>query len=218
MNEREENSVEMPDMADVIGTKSVLVVGCGGLGGFVIDELSRIGVGKLILVDGDVFCQSNMNRQLLANTTTLGKYKAETYAKWVKKSAKSKVEFYNEFLAEGNLDLIDKADLVMDCVDSVKTRRLLAAECRKRGKILIHGAVEGEEGQVMLCFPEDDSLERLFKNAEESEHSTVSYAVATVASIQTAFAVKALNGHGEKLRNKLVLIDLESLYAKTLDF
>ena len=51
---------------DKLKDKSVLIVGCGGLGGYVIEELSRIGVGKLILVDGDVFSRSNMNRQLMA--------------------------------------------------------------------------------------------------------------------------------------------------------
>ena len=53
--------------------KTALIIGCGGLGGYVIEELARVGVGKLILVDGDVFSRSNMNRQLWQKRKRLAK-------------------------------------------------------------------------------------------------------------------------------------------------
>ena len=56
-------------------TKRVLVVGCGGLGGHIIDQLARIGVGFLRVVDGDVFEESNLNRQLFSDVTVLGQPK-----------------------------------------------------------------------------------------------------------------------------------------------
>ena len=65
--------------------KRVLVVGCGGLGGHIIDQLARIGVGFLRVVDGDVFDPSNLNRQLLSNVQMLGISKA-----------KACVEFYDK--------------------------------------------------------------------------------------------------------------------------
>ena len=57
-------------------TKRVLVAGCGGLGGHIIDQLARIGVGQLRVVDGDVFEPSDLNRQLLSSVPVLGISKA----------------------------------------------------------------------------------------------------------------------------------------------
>lgn len=61
---------------ETIRAKRVCIIGCGGLGGFVAQALARFGVGFLTLVDGDVFQESNLNRQLFATTQTLGQNKA----------------------------------------------------------------------------------------------------------------------------------------------
>ena len=61
----------------LLGKKRVLVVGCGGLGGHIIDLLTRVGIGSLRVVDGDVFEPTNLNRQLLSDMTVLGRPKAE---------------------------------------------------------------------------------------------------------------------------------------------
>lgn len=201
----------------VLKTKTALVVGCGGLGGFVIEELSRLGIGKLMLVDGDSFCESNMNRQLLATYDTLGKMKAQVYAKWLKSTSKSQVYFMNEFLTKENAFIIDSADIVIDCVDKVYTRKFLASECKARSKVMVHGAVEGEEGQAMVIFPEDDCFDKLFLEASEVAHKTVSYTVATVASVQTSLAVKVLKGSAESFRNKMFVVDMENISIKTLE-
>ena len=197
--------------------KTALVVGCGGLGGYVIEELSRAGIGELILLDGDSFSQSNMNRQLLADFDTLGKMKAEVYAKRLKKTSVANVKFFNQFLTKDNANLIEETDIVLDCVDNLSTREFMSIECKKRGKILVSAAVEGEQGQALICFPEEDSFERLFSKAVETPHDTISYAVATVASIQSALAIKAMCGIAEEFRNKIVLIDLESMMVKILE-
>ncbi len=203
---------------DTLSTKTALIIGCGGLGGYVIEELARAGVGKLILVDGDVFSRSNMNRQLMAKEETLGVPKANVYAKRLGEISHCTVESHVAFFDEGNASLIDKADVVIDCVDNVPTRKFIAKECRRRGKLFVHGAIEGEEGQVMLCFPGDKTFEKFYANVDDStRHETVSYAVATVASIQANVAVKALLGQTEKFEKKLILIDLESVFVKIID-
>ncbi|HKL94590.1 MAG TPA: ThiF family adenylyltransferase [Clostridia bacterium] len=204
-------------MSDVLKTKIALIVGCGGLGGFVIEELSRSGIGKLILVDGDTFCESNMNRQLLANFSTLGKNKAETYFEWLKLTSKVDVIAISKFLTAENADIIDDADIVMDCVDKVSTRRFLAEECKRRKKVLIHGAVEGLEGQVMAIYPQDKNFEKLFRALDEVPHKTTSFAVAAVASAQTALAVRVLEDNGKDFRNKILIVDMENISIKTLE-
>ena len=85
MNPRYERNVPALTEAEckALGQKRVLVVGCGGIGGYLIDMLARVGVGGLKVVDGDVFEPSNLNRQLLSDDATLGKSKAKAAAAWV---------------------------------------------------------------------------------------------------------------------------------------
>ena len=64
------------DEQQLLAAKSVCVVGCGGLGGGIIEGLVRIGVGRLTVIDGDVFDETNLNRQVLSNQDNLGHAKA----------------------------------------------------------------------------------------------------------------------------------------------
>lgn len=65
------------EKVDLLGTKTVLLFGLGGVGSYVAEALARAGVGHLILVDADTFEASNINRQLCATVQTLGKYKCD---------------------------------------------------------------------------------------------------------------------------------------------
>ena len=197
--------------------KTVLVVGCGGLGGYVIQQLGRMNVGKLIIMDGDVFEQSNMNRQLLCTSDTLGKKKAEVYGEFLKTISSAEVEVYTDRFTTQNADLVNSADVVIDCVDTVKTRKLLAEECKKRGKILIHGAVDGETGQAMICYPNGVGLDSVYEDVDESEHKTISFNVGLVASLETMLAYRVLMGEDEEYKGKIILIDLPSAFIKVMD-
>ena len=90
--------------------KTALIIGCGGLGGYVIEELARVGVGKLILVDGDVFSRSNMNRQLMAKEETLGKNKAEVMRERILSINPEAKVFVHDcfFLPEKHFDYLSK--------------------------------------------------------------------------------------------------------------
>lgn len=202
---------------DILKNKTVAIVGCGGLGGYVIEELSRAGIGRLILIDKDVFCESNMNRQLLALCDTIGKFKTQTYKGWLKKQSKTKCDCYEEFFGEQNADIINDADIVVDCVDNVKSRQVIAKECKKRNKIFVHGAIDGEQGQILVCFPDDKNIEKLFESQKDVEHKTISYVVATTASIQASFVVKALTDKADALKNKLVLVDMENFETRKME-
>ena len=67
-----------------LGEKSVAVIGCGGLGGYAIEMLARVGVGHLRVCDGDAFAETNLNRQLLCTEDMLGKSKAEAAAERIR--------------------------------------------------------------------------------------------------------------------------------------
>lgn len=201
-----------------ISKYTACVIGCGGLGGFVIEELSRAGIKKLILFDGDSFDLSNLNRQLLSSNKTLGQNKAEVYKIHLQDTAKCEVVSIKENFTEKNAALIKDADIVLDCVDNIAARLFISKKCGELEKMLVHGAIDGEQGQVLICAPKCGMLERLYKEKTEIKHETVSYAVATVASVQVAVAVKVLTGNHEDLKNKIVLVDMDEISVKKFDF
>ena len=73
-----------PEEQEILKEKTVTVIGCGGLGGYLINGAARLGIGKLRLIDCDVFSESNLNRQLFCTEKNLGKSKAQEAAKAVK--------------------------------------------------------------------------------------------------------------------------------------
>lgn len=197
--------------------KTALIVGCGGLGGYVIEQLARYGVGKLILMDADIFKFSNLNRQLMSTKSNLGKYKVDICKERVEQISDTKVIAISQMLDKNNANIIDNVDIVIDCVDNVSTRMLLATECDNRNKILVHGAVESQEGQVMLCYPQKNNLKKLFANCKETSHFTNSFAVATIASLQSNLAIKALLNEGDAFNNKLFMVNIEDLEIKKVE-
>ena len=118
---------------EVLRQKRILVVGCGGLGGHIIDQLARIGVGFLRVVDGDVFEASNLNRQLLSSVPLLGVSKAKAAADHIARvNPDVAVEAAEAFLSESNAEsLLENCDIVMDALDNIPSRRILAAACEK---------------------------------------------------------------------------------------
>lgn len=127
---------------------SVLVFGAGGVGGAVIEALARVGIGKITVVDADRLEPSNVNRQLLATTDSLGKYKAEAAAERILAinpdcRAESRVMFY---LPE-NADEVEltEYDYVVDCIDTVSAKIHLAEQCEKKGVRLISSMGTGNK-------------------------------------------------------------------------
>lgn len=118
----------------------VAVFGLGGVGGYVVEALARAGVGKLDLIDGDVFSESNLNRQILALHSTIGRLKAEVAAERVKAinphiCANERTIFFDESTAR---EFDFKAyDYVVDAIDCVTSKLLLAQFCKESGTPLI---------------------------------------------------------------------------------
>lgn len=180
-----------------LGKKKVLVVGCGGLGGHIIDQLARIGVGFLRVADGDVFEASNLNRQLLSSVPLLGVNKARAAADHIARvNPEVTVEAVEEFLTEVNASaLIDGCDAVLDALDNVPSRRLLASACEKAGIPYIYGAIQGWVAQAAISLPGDDLIGKLFpEEVEIRDKSVLSFTPALCASMQVALCVKLLTG------------------------
>ena len=190
--------------------KRVLVVGCGGLGGHLIDLLARIGVGFLRVVDGDVFEPSNLNRQLLSEVPLLGVSKARAAAARVSRvNPEITVEAVDSFLTEKNARrLLLSCDVVLDGLDNIESRRILAEECQRSGIPYIYGAVNGWVAQAAISMPGDHLVEKLYPEGSVLKNKSVlSFTPALCASMQVALCVKLLTGRPVET-GKLYYFDL----------
>src|SRR3989344_6084298 len=106
--------------------KKVAIVGVGALGTVAAELLARAGVGNLILVDRDMVEESNLQRQTLFDEKDIGKNKAAAAEQRIKKiNSDIKVEFHSIHLNPQNIDVLQSADLILDCTDNLQTRFLI---------------------------------------------------------------------------------------------
>ena len=190
--------------------RRVAVIGCGGLGGHLIELLSRVGVGHFRVVDGDVFEPSNLNRQLYSSPELLGRSKARTAAERGRRiNPETTVESVDSFLTRENARaLIAGCDAVLDALDSIESRRILAEACEAEKIPYIYGAVSGWVAQAAVSMPGDGLIERLYPDgAVLRSKSVLSFAPALCASVQAALCVKLLTGRPVEA-GKLFYFDL----------
>lgn len=203
----------------------VAVIGCGGLGGYVIEELTRLGVGTIIAIDPDVFEEHNLNRQLLSSPATLGRAKVEAAAARVAEinPAVTLVPVRAAYAPENGEELLRGAHVVVDALDSIPTRLALAGTCAGLGIPLVHGAIGGWYGQVTTQFPGDDTIQRLYSRwvegkGVEQQLGNPSFTPALVASIEATEVCKLLLGVGEPLRNRKLYINLLEMEFEEVKF
>ncbi|MBI5069915.1 MAG: HesA/MoeB/ThiF family protein [Deltaproteobacteria bacterium] len=190
------------------------IVGCGGLGGYLVEELARLGVGTLVLVDPDVFEEHNLNRQLLSTPARLGAAKVEVARDRVAEvNPAATVVAHREALSAANgARLLAGCSAVADGLDSVRVRRELAAVCRGLGVPLVHGAIAGWYGQVAVQLPGAD-LSPLLRETPggkgiETALGNPAFTPAVVASLQVAEVAKLLLGRGKALAGRVLHLDL----------
>lgn len=113
-----------PDNFDILSKKKILLVGVGGVGGFVFEALIRSGIKNITVYDGDTVEITNLNRQLVANLGTIGKYKSDIAVSKAKKINEDiNVSGYNKFLDASNINDLDKDyDYIIDACDSINTK------------------------------------------------------------------------------------------------
>ena len=110
----------------------IIVFGLGGVGGYAVEMLARLGVGKIDIVDNDTVSNTNLNRQIIALNNTIGKYKTDLFEERIKEINKDCiVTKYTMFYDENTKDKIDlsKYDYVIDAIDSVKSKLDLIIYC-----------------------------------------------------------------------------------------
>ncbi len=124
------------DFAD----KCVLVIGLGGVGGYIVESLVRSGIGHIIIVDGDVVEESNLNRQIIATSSVIGKSKVELFNKRIKDiNPDCVVTQINKFIDKDNIDELFCYDIdyFVDACDSLDTKFLIIKNCLEKNIPLI---------------------------------------------------------------------------------
>ena len=128
----------------------ICVVGVGGVGSWAVETLARSGVGMLTLIDGDVVVESNINRQLPALESSLGKPKVSVLAQRIAEiNPECRVSAVQQFMTPDNMAALigeNRFDFVIDAIDSVRDKTALIAYCRDHGVQLI--TVGGAGGQI----------------------------------------------------------------------
>lgn len=206
----------------LLAQRKILIVGCGGLGGNLIENMLRIGVGSIVAADGDRFEASNLNRQILSTEQSLGCSKAEAAAARAN-AVNRQIDFraVSEPFTEKNGDiLVSDCDLVLDGLDNIPDRLLLEDICAKHSVPIVHGAILGELIQVAVVPPGSGILHALYAQADSKAYpkTSIAYTPACCAAVQCAQAVRILLGQTPILWGKLLQLNLETMEQNIFPF
>jgi len=196
----------------------VAVIGCGGLGGYAVEELARLGVGRIVVIDFDVFEEHNLNRQLFSSPAYLDTVKVEAAARRIGEinPAVTLVPMQTAFSPENGAELLASCQVAVDALDSIQVRLELADVCTAMNIPLVHGAIAGWFGHVTTQFPGDNTLQTIYSSWKagkgiEQTLGNPSFTPAVIASLEVAEACKLLLGQGTPLRGRQLMIDLLSM-------
>lgn len=209
---------------------SVLVVGLGGLGSPIVAYLAAAGVGRLVLTDADTVDVSNLHRQILHRTGTVGMPKPASARQFVEALNPDVEVVVHERRLKGDalLDVVGSVDVVADCTDNFGSRFALNAACVAKRKPLVYGAVIGMEGQASVfradrddspCYaclypdvaghPDGAAPASNWENC--SSQGVLGPVAGLVGCIQATEALKVLLGMEVGLAGRLLLIDAHGM-------
>jgi adenylyltransferase/sulfurtransferase len=206
---------------------SVLCVGAGGLGSSVLLYMAAAGIGKIGIVDNDYVEKSNLQRQIIHETNTIGNLKIDSAQERIKKiNPNTELLTFAERISPNNvLEIIREFDVICDCSDNFGTRYLINDACLLQNKPLVFGSVQGFEGQVSVfnlhkkspnlrdLLPESPS-----KNAIPScaEFGVVGVSTGLIGILQVNEIIKIILKKGEILDGKILIFDLLNMNMKQL--
>jgi tRNA threonylcarbamoyladenosine dehydratase len=124
-----------PERLERLSRRHVLIAGLGGVGSYAAEAIARAGVGRMTLLDHDVVGPSNMNRQLVALHSTVGRKKSEVMAERIRDiNPDIRVDTISDFLSPGNVaDMVPgRLDYALDCIDSIACKAALVMFCQER--------------------------------------------------------------------------------------
>ena len=204
-----------------------LVVGAGGLGSPVSLYLAASGLGRITLCDHDKVDLTNLQRQIVHTTESIGQAKVSSaQAALARINPEVRVEALSERVEGSRLDqLVATADVVIDATDNFATRHAINRACVRFRKPLVSGAAVRFDGQVAVfdlrradspcyhcLFPEEGDLEEM----RCAVMGVFAPLVGIIGSMQAAEALKVVMGVGEPLQGRLFLLDALTMQSRTV--
>ncbi|BEV36043.1 molybdopterin-synthase adenylyltransferase MoeB [Synechococcus sp. M16CYN] len=206
---------------------SVLCIGAGGLGSPLLLYLAAAGVGRIGIVDGDVVELSNLQRQVIHDSTWLGRSKAQSAAAKLRElNPNCQVDVHEVMLDITNvMDLIAFYDFVCDGTDNFPSRYLINDACVLLGKPLVYGSVQRFEGQVTVfnIDPHSPNYRDLLPKPPSpgvvpscAEAGVMGVTPGLIGLIQAAEVIKLITGIGCCLNGRLLVVDVLTLRFREL--
>ncbi len=212
----------------ILKNSSVLCVGAGGLGSSVLIYLAAAGIGKIGIVDNDHVEKSNLQRQIIHETTAIGNLKIDSARERIKKlNPHIEVLTYKERINSNNIEkIIGSFDIICDCSDNFNTRYLINDACIILNKPFVFGSVQGFEGQVSVfnLMPDSPNLRDLLPESPTknsipscSEFGVVGVSTGLIGILQANEIIKIILKKGEILDGKVMVFDLLTMKMKKLN-
>ena len=201
-----------------ISSTKVLIVGMGGLGCPLALYLSSLGINNIGIADHDKVDISNLNRQVLFNSSDVGMFKVVQAKKFLQKK-RTKISIYKEKIVKKNIqNILRKYDIICDCSDNFNTRYLLNDFCLKNKKILISAAISKFEAHIFnFNFSKNIPCYRCFmpEIPEAENKCDVEGILPTVAgiagTIQANEVVKSIIGKQNELVGRMIVFNTLNL-------
>lgn len=211
------------DEQTILKASTIAIVGLGGLGGWSSEFCARLGIGKIILIDQDFIEVSNLNRQVFATETAIGIEKTQAALKrLIEVNSETEYVVHKLRLDDTNaINLLRGADIVIDALDSIASRKVLVKACQSLHIPCVHGSIGSWYGQVLFLASQSNVFEHLYQNVSEKgieqELGNPVFTAACIASIQVAEVCKYLLKKDSLLRNRLLSINLLNMEFITID-
>jgi|TARA_Y100000389_G_scaffold69099_1_gene65704 molybdopterin-synthase adenylyltransferase len=199
-----------------IKNSKVLIVGIGGLGCPLLTYLASAGVNNIGIVDYDKVELSNLNRQILFNSTDIGKFKVYQAKKKIKKIYnKIKIKTFKKKISNKNINHILKDyEIICDGTDNFETRYLINDQCKKNKKILISAAINKFDGQLFkFNFKKKGPCFRCFMPVKPDQENNCgsdgvfSPLAGILGSLQANEVLKTILELKEDLHSKLIIFN-----------
>jgi len=218
---RYERHISLPEIGEKGQQKlldsRVAIIGAGGLGSPAAIYLAAAGVGTIGIVDMDTVEESNLQRQILHSTETIGKNKVDSAEKTLSTlNPDVNIITYNTRLNKDNaIEIIENYDVVIDGTDNFQTRYLINDASVKTGTPVVHGSIFQYEGQITVFDPKDGPTYRdIFPEPPQNgttlnctEAGVLGVLPGIVGSIQALETIKLILEIGEGLSGRLVVFD-----------
>ena len=229
---RYERQIVMPEIGILgqlkLAKAKVLIIGVGGLGCPVLQNLAAVGVGKIGIVDGDVVDETNLHRQFLYSLSDCERNKVAVAAEVVsKQNPETEIIPYSDYFTKENaLEIISDYQIIVDCTDNIPTRYLISDMAVAKGIPMVYASIHKFEGQLSVfnyqngptyrcLFPEDERSEAIPSCNDSGVLGVVPNILGT---LQANEVLKIILGIGEILNGKLLLYNSLDNDFQTIEF